>query len=98
MKIRSKHKFKNSEIISLPKLAELFRNSGGRCYYTGLEFSTTQPGPLYLSVDRIDSSKGYVDGNVVFCCWFVNVAKNEWDLDLMKSLWFFLPQTPPDFL
>lgn len=32
---------------------------------------------LYNGVDRIDSNLGYVDGNVVPCCWICNRAKGE---------------------
>jgi hypothetical protein len=28
-------------------------------------------------IDRVDSSRGYVDGNCVPCCWECNTAKND---------------------
>ncbi len=30
-----------------------------------------------ISIDRIDSSKGYVRGNVQLVCWVVNQMKND---------------------
>lgn len=34
--------------------------------------------PWAPSLDRIDSSRGYVRGNVQVVCWAYNVAKNQW--------------------
>jgi hypothetical protein len=55
------------------------------CYYCGLENSNIDKGRCqnteyglfyYNGIDRIDSNKGYVKGNVVPCCKFCNIAKN----------------------
>ena len=35
----------------------------------------------YNGVDRVDSSKGYVDGNCVPCCKFCNIAKGSMSLN-----------------
>ena len=37
--------------------------------------------PCVLSVDRIDSSKGYTQDNIVLCTWIVNKMKNN-------TMWF----------
>lgn len=29
------------------------------------------------SIDRVDSTKGYIPGNMVLCCWFVNKMKSN---------------------
>ncbi len=34
---------------------------------------------IYNGIDRIDSSKGYIQGNVVTCCRTCNVAKMDMD-------------------
>lgn len=53
------------------------------CHYCGVEPSNTfkrtwADGELkYSGIDRIDSSQGYVDGNVVPCCIFCNRAKMD---------------------
>lgn len=36
-------------------------------------------------IDRVDSDKGYVPGNVVACCTECNLAKNDMTLDEFKS-------------
>jgi hypothetical protein len=58
----------------------------GQCELTGLTFDigkgvTTIRSP---SLDRIDSSKGYVDGNCRFICWGLNRFKNcDSDADMI---------------
>lgn len=52
------------------------------CFYCNRPPSQTRllPSPhgrmLYNGIDRIDSAKGYIDGNCVPCCKFCNSAKN----------------------
>jgi hypothetical protein len=47
------------------------------CYYTNKEF-VDDPGHLYArSFDRVDSSKGYVEGNVVACTVDINQKKSN---------------------
>lgn len=61
-------------------LLNLYRQQGGKCFYTGLEMkliSETAKDLLLASCDRIDSTKGYVPGNVVLCCWGVNLLKGQ---------------------
>ena len=36
-------------------------------------------------IDRVDSSKGYVIGNVVPCCAMCNMMKNNYSLEVFKS-------------
>jgi hypothetical protein len=57
------------------------------CHYCGTEHSNNmlynQPNFkynfIYNGIDRIDSSKGYIQGNVVTCCKTCNVAKMDMD-------------------
>lgn len=39
--------------------------------------------PKRASLDRIDSSKGYIKGNVQFVCHMANVAKNDYTYEQM---------------
>lgn len=54
------------------------------CYYCGLppvqKLTTVLPAHsdfLYNGIDRIDSSKGYIEGNVVSCCKICNEMKMD---------------------
>lgn len=65
----------------LDKLWELQK---GKCFFTGIELKLPSTANEYLkrnytsSVDRIDSSKGYIEGNV---CW-VHKRVNAMKMDL----------------
>lgn len=49
--------------------------SAKKCYYTGTRF--TPEGPFSRSIDRVDSSLGYIDDNVVACTVDINGKKNN---------------------
>ena len=75
-KIRSKKKGQTSDLTHEIALAQL-NAQGGLCYYTGIPM-TGEPGNLdNVSIDRIDSTKPYIEGNVVICCEAINIMKNE---------------------
>lgn len=54
------------------------------CYYTGIKFE--EEGKLAFSVDRVDSKKGYIEGNVVACTVDINSKKSNLSIDEIKSL------------
>lgn len=60
--------------LSLAKLRKLL--STKRCFYTNVEF-VMDNAQLNRSIDRIDSSKGYTDDNVVACTVAVNNFKGN---------------------
>lgn len=57
----------------------------GVCAVTGLAFDmalgTSRQATLAPSLDRIDPTKGYVDGNVQCVCWLYNRAKGAGTYD-----------------
>jgi len=63
---------------------EFFKKiTGMNCFYCGVVpariIPTRQTNGIYPrnGIDRVDSSKGYVENNVVPCCKRCNVAKND---------------------
>jgi len=61
----------------------LGRLKAWRCELTGLEFQMESRGPnranpFAPSLDRIEPSKGYVEGNVRLVCYAVNMARSDW--------------------
>lgn len=66
--------------IDLDFCLELWSKQEGRCYYTGdeLHFNVNSNRQKnMISIDRIDSSKGYLKSNTVLTTWEVNSAKNN---------------------
>lgn len=56
-----------------------------KCYYTGRIFE--DEGIYSRSIDRIDSSKGYVEGNVVACTVDFNGKKSNLSIDEIRILY-----------
>lgn len=55
------------------------------CYYTNREFE--EDGIFSRSFDRVDSSKGYVEGNVVSCTVDINGKKSNLTFDEIAALY-----------
>lgn len=71
------------EDFGVDHLMGLWDAQGGRCPYTGLEMShcpaTGREGSFWTNatIDRIDSDKGYVIGNLQLVSHWANVAKGH---------------------
>jgi hypothetical protein len=71
--------------ISLSDLKGLWEKQNGICPYTGWEMilhpscniHNSPAEPNRASLDRIDSSEGYVNGNIQFVSYMANLAKNR---------------------
>lgn len=73
--------------IDVEYLKDLWEKQDGECALTGLklklhkngsEWSKDKHNPWKSSLDRIDTSKGYLKGNVRFVCNIGNLCKNVW--------------------
>lgn len=74
--------------ITLQDLLDLWESQNGMCVYSGVNLVKPQNHKsnnlVYLaSLDRIDSSKGYVVGNIQFVSAAANYAKNSMTHDNM---------------
>lgn len=66
--------------VSNEYLLCLYLEQCGKCYFSGLniEFSTRDTRPKRTaSIDRIDSTKGYIEGNVHWVHKVVNMMKQK---------------------
>jgi len=58
------------------------------CYYTGKKFE--EEGQFARSFDRIDSDKGYIEGNVVACTIDINSKKSNLTFEEIEILYLKL--------
>lgn len=95
--IKRNEKTKKYNIIGID---EFYKLSFGNCFYCGTQPSRRVIREEYIykknkkksefiyvnGVDRIDSSKGYIKGNVRSCCSSCNIAKNSLSEDKFRKL------------
>ena len=75
--------------ITIEYIVNLFEEQKGLCYITGMVLSLDKYKHNTISIDRIDSSKGYIEGNIGLCTDFINGAKSDYT---MKELLDILSQ------
>lgn len=75
------HRSKHGCSIVFGDLQELWIKQNGKCAVSGLSMTTGNDvfNMTKISLDRIDSTKGYDIDNIRLVCWWVNLAK--WRLD-----------------
>jgi hypothetical protein len=83
-----KRRHKKECAVTLQDLKEQWEKQKGICPYTGWELKQIKnTGPMHqlpstpdrASLDRIDSSKGYIKSNIQFVAAIAQYAKNAWD-------------------
>ena len=90
--------------ITSDYLVNIWEKQNGKCYYSGrdLQYNKIKEElpenkrihPERVSIDRVDSNRGYIEGNIVLCCWTANNIKQdltvkefkEWINDIYISL------------
>lgn len=65
--------------------------SGGYCEVTGLalvpiKHCKHRANPIQPSLDRADSARGYVKGNVRMVCYAANLAMGVWGQDMLEKM------------
>jgi hypothetical protein len=86
-KSRSRGRWKYD--IDTDFLAELWGKQDGKCPYTGIKMILPESKKSFrkyhsiekASLDRIDTTKGYIKGNVEFVCQGINFAKHDYSKD-----------------
>lgn len=70
----------------------LFDLQNGRCFYSDLELSIVKRDankmhdPFKMTLDCVNPSLGYVEGNVVWCAYCVNALKLKMSKDSMIEI------------
>ena len=75
--------------LTLQELTTLTLASDGRCALTGLQFARRPSSPRHpfsISVDRIESSRGYEPGNVRVILLAVNLAMSHWGENALREI------------
>ncbi len=71
--------------ISRLYIEQLYKKQKGLCYYSNqpmyIDLTNQENNENSISLDRIDSNKGYIENNVVLCRWVVNRIKNDLSAD-----------------
>ncbi len=91
------HSNLHAKIVSLQHGAKLrnlewnlsedyIKSLGNRCYWNGVELTFVPKKPNTWSLDRLDNSKGYIEGNVVPCCARINLARGAMDADEFRLM------------
>lgn len=81
---RSRHLDHN---LDVKYIKDLLQKQNNKCYYTQIPFQDNFSDKLtYPTIDRIDSTKGYIKGNVCICTFYINMAKNNLDIYTFKKM------------
>ena len=87
--LRSKAIQRKSFCISLTDLEDIWKSQNGKCALTGWDMTMVLgKGNIdtNASIDRIDSSVGYVSGNVQLICRALNVFKSDMSEDFLINM------------
>jgi len=81
--LRSSAKKRNLQFnLKVSDLEDLWEKQNGLCFYSKKKMDLLAGDKKNtFSVDRIDSTKGYIVNNVVLCRWIVNLMKNDMNVD-----------------
>jgi hypothetical protein len=73
--------------ITTDYIKELVETQQNKCAYSGVEFIWEYGSNQKPSLDRIDSSKGYIKGNVHLVTTIVNQAKSDlMEIEFLKMV------------
>lgn len=68
-------------------IQEILDKQNNKCAYSGYTLDKDSDDKLHIpTIDRIDPTKGYIEGNICICSWAVNTMKMDLQLDEWKKL------------
>jgi hypothetical protein len=71
--------------ITVKDIEKLWESQKTLCAYSGIPMSLETRVNDKVSIDRIDSSKGYTKDNIVLCRWVINWMKSDMTLESFKN-------------
>lgn len=80
----SKHSKTHGKIeynLTSEYIQSILEKQNYKCFYTGIDLRDSESKFEKPTIDRIDSSKGYVEGNIVICTWAANNIKNDMSIE-----------------
>jgi hypothetical protein len=89
IRIKNRAQKKEKEFdITLEYISELFDKQNGKCALSGVDLIFYEDGKpkQTASLDRIDSSKGYINGNVQWIHKDINFMKQDYSEEHFKNL------------
>jgi hypothetical protein len=72
--------------LTLESVLEMFEKQNGCCFYTGIPMKDHSNDIYSMSIDRINSEKGYTQDNVVLCGYKFNMMKNDLSIKQMYEM------------
>lgn len=78
--------------ITTSDLIDVLVKQNGRCAYTKLPLLATANQFNTVSLDRVDSSKGYVIGNIQLVCTAINKMKQEYTEEMFLLFCWLVTQ------
>ena len=74
--------------VTLEYLLKLWENQNGKCAISGKVMSHKKNDLFGVSIDRIDSNFGYLEGNIQLVCQGLNFAKNKYTDCQIRYFWY----------
>lgn len=78
--------------ITVWDIFEMYKSQDGLCSLTGIAMRVDAPkvgnaiDPYLMSIDRIDSNRGYVKGNVRLVIWAINLGMSAWGESVYRDV------------
>lgn len=96
---KARAKRSGKDLMSETDFWSLVERANGRCEVTGIKFSSERVGGLRVaawspSIDRIDGAKGYSVDNCRLVCVSVNMALNEFGVEVLLRIANALMSSP----
>ena len=80
---------RHSITITIDDLKELWRIQNGKCYWLGIDMSLEDlfipHSPFAVSVERLDSNRGYHKDNIALTTRFANRGRGKYDNENFKQ-------------